>query len=320
MKNKYLLILAIIAFALLIWVFLIPDKKKDKIRVCFPPSLIASLPHWVAMEKGFYNGEGLEPFEIPFADSKVMISSIYNNEADFLPAVSLADLFNSSRNHRDKFPPIIISHSRMKRNPSFEGLLVANNQKISTLKDLENKTIAVYPGTTSLNTIKYFLIMNGVNISSITFKTAPPPEHQELLRKGEIDCSHLYEPFRTQALLSGNTIELFNGVYPSFNEPSAIGISVISNRFYNENRETADKLVRVWNKSINFIKDNDTEARRILMNKLKISDKVSVQATWVDATITSEINQATVDATIKSLVRIGLVDSANLFQPIYYAK
>ena len=320
MRNKILIGLSVLAIGLLVWVFLTPDKKKEKVRICFPPTLIASLPHWVAMEKGFYKEEGIDPTEIPFADSKTMISSLYNNDADFLPAVSLADFIINSKDFGNKFPPIIISHSRMKREPDFEALIIANGSTISTLKDLESKKIAVYPGITSLNTIKYFLTINGVNIKNIEFKPLPPAEHKDLLIKGEIDCSHLYEPMKSQALLNANVKILYNGVYPTFNEPSAIGISVISSKFHNEQPELSKKLLKVWDKSIAFIKDNNTEARQILMKQLKLSEEVAMKATWVDATNTSEVSEENIVKTINSLKKIGLIDSTFQFTNSYLLK
>jgi ABC-type nitrate/sulfonate/bicarbonate transport system substrate-binding protein len=304
MKNKLIIGLSVVVIALLIWVFLTPDRKKEKVRVCYPPTLIASLPHWVAMDKGFYRDEGIEPIELPFADSKTMISSLYNNDADYLPAVSFADFSLNSKEFGTKFPPIIISHSRFRREPNFESLLVLNNSKISSLKDLENKTIAVYPGVTSLNVVKYFLSQNGVNTSNITFLPMPPSEHIDLLIKGDIDCSHLYEPSKAQALMNSNIKELYNGVYASLNEPSAFGISVISRKFYTEQPELAKKIIKVWNRSITFIRENDSEARLILMKELKLSEKVSMKAVWVDATLTTEISEEILQKTIHSFQKV----------------
>jgi ABC-type nitrate/sulfonate/bicarbonate transport system substrate-binding protein len=316
MKNKILIGLTVFAVALIFWVFFTPDKKKEKVRVCFPPNLIASLPHWVAMEKGFYTEEGIEVTEIPFADSKTMISSLYSNDADFLPAVSFADFIINAKSYGSNLPPFIISHSRFKREPDFEALLVPNSSQISTLKDLEGKKIAVYPGITSLNAVKYFLSINGVNTDNITFMPLPPPQHIDLLIKGEVDCSHLYEPFKTQARLNSNMKELYNGVYASFNEPSAFGISVVSSKFYRDQPELAKKLLAVWNKSITYIREHNDEARMVLKDKLKLTDEVAKKAVWVDATLTSEVSEANLDATANSFKKI-FNDSTFQFSSIY---
>ena len=157
MKNKLLIGLGIIAIMLLVWVFLTPDKTKARVRICFPPHLIATMPHWVAIENNYYGDEGIEPVEIPLADSKAMISSLYSDDADFLPAVSLADFILTASDYEKSLPPIVISHSRMRRNPDFEALIVANGSEISRLTDLEGKRIAVYPGITSLLYNQIFL-------------------------------------------------------------------------------------------------------------------------------------------------------------------
>ena len=140
-----------------------------------------------------------------------------------------------------------------------------------------------------------------------------------MLIKGEIDCSHLYEPMKTQALLNSNTRELFNGVYPFFNEPSAIGISVISRSFYSEKRELSIRLLKVWDRSIDFIRNNDVEARKILMRELKLSEEVAFKSTWVDATLTSEVSEADILRTIMSLQKI-FQDSSFQFSSDYLLK
>lgn len=316
MKNKLLIGLTLLAIGLVIWVFVFPDKEKDKVRVCFPPNLIASLPHWIAMDKGFYTEEGIEISEIANNDSKIMMSSVYSNDADFLPAVSFADFIFSSQTYKNSLPHYIVSHSRFKRDPAFEALLVPNNSNIATLKDLENKKIAVYPGVTSLNAAKYFLTINGVDISNITFMPISPPQHIDFLLKGEADCSHLYEPFKTQAKLNNNMKELYNGVYASFNEPSAFGVSVISSKFYRENPEVAKKLLKIWDKSIRYIREHPDDASQVLEKRLKLSPEVALKAVWVDATLTSEVSEVTLKATAESFNKI-FSDSTFEFSSIY---
>lgn len=316
MKNKLLIGLSAIAVGLIIWVFFTPDKKKNNVRVCFPPNLIASLPHWVAMEKGFYSEVGLDVTEIPFAKSETMISSLYSNDADFLPAVSFADFIINSKDYGGNFPPYIISHGRFRRSPDFEALIIPSSSNIATLKDLENKKIAVYPGVTSENVVKYFLKINGVNTDKITFMPLPPPQHLDLLIKGEVDCAHLYDPYKTQARLNSNMKELYNGVYASLNEPSAFGISVISSKFYREQPEAAKKLLSVWDKSITYIREHNEEARKVLKDKLKLTNEVSLKAVWVDATLTTEISEKILEETTNSFIKV-FNDSTFQFSSIY---
>lgn len=316
MKNRIIVVLSVIALALLIWVFLTPNKEKGRVRICFPPTLIASLPHWVAMDQGFYAEEGIEPIELPFADSKTMISSLYYNDADYLPAVSFADFILNSKEFGTKFPPIIISHSNFRQEPNFEALLVLNDNNISTLKDLENKKIAVYPGITSLNVVKYFLEINGVNTTNIEFLPLPPTEHIALLLKGEIACSHLYDPMKTQALMNSDIKELYKGVYASLNEPSAFGMSLISRKFYTEQPELANKIIKVWNRSVKFIREHNQEARIILMKKMKLSEEVAMKSVWVDATLTTEISEETLQKTVDSFKKV-FNDSTFQFSSTY---
>ena len=110
-------------------------------------------------------------------------------------------------------------------------------------------------------------------------------------------------------LLNGNTKLLSNSIYASYNEPSGIGISAISNKFKNTHSDLVEKYFKTWNKSIDFIRKNPKESREILKKYLNLSKAESDSAVWVDATRTDEISKFTLLETINSLQEIGLIDN-----------
>jgi NitT/TauT family transport system substrate-binding protein len=314
-KSSFIIVFAIIIVFFAIKYF-IPSKEKVVVNVVFPPSLIASLPHWVALENNYYQEAGISinPYEVN--DSKLMIGAIYSKDADFLPAVSLSDVINTSSNKAVK--PIIFSHSRMTLNPSFEALLVSFNSSIKNYKDLENKRIGVYPGVTSEATVKKFLEDHNVDIGTIKISQLAPPEHMKMLQNGQIDCSHSYEPFKSMMLSDNNAKPLSPSLYASFNEPSAIGVSVISPYFVDEHPEIAEKLLAVWDKAVDFIENHEAEARKILKQKLKLTQQVAENAVWVNVTKVEDFSKSTLKSTIESYKTIGLIDANFNLTKSYY--
>jgi len=294
--------LAIVAVVLFI---VVPPKTRDTVRVVNPPSIIASLPHWVAEERGFYRDAGIEVKAIAVSSSALMAQAITSRDADVLPAVSLVDVLANQGQALDR--PLIFSHSRMVKDPPFESILVLTGSKLATFKDLAGKRIAVYPGATSTEAVKLFLRENGVDPISVVFRPLPPPEHITALERGDVDASHLYEPLRTQALAGKLCRELVRSVYAYLNEPSAIGVSAISSRFAMERPKAAQRYLEAWDRSIIFIREHPDEARAILAQRLKLSPDVAKSATWVDATLLAELDMNALSLTVATVKKMGLV-------------
>lgn len=306
-KTAALLALAVVAL-FVIYIRLGPPPSPETVRVVTPPTIIASLPVWVAEEKGMFVGRGLNIQLIDLTNSRLMVEAMLAGNADVLPAVSLADLANTGNPGNMALMHVkIYSHSRMKKNPPFESILTQTVNSIGTLKDLEGKRIAVYPGITSELAVKQFLKASGVNTETITFAKLPPPEHEPSLLRGDVQAMHVYEPFRTLSLQNGKTRELSGSIYASLNEPSAIGCSAISRNFFRSNPTIANKFLDAWDEAILFIRNHPEESRRILSKRLSLPDSVAKSATWVDATSSTETSYKILSDTISSAKEAGIV-------------
>jgi len=167
--------------------------------------------------------------------------------------------------------------------------------------------VAVYPGMTSELAVKHFLKASGVDVEKVKFVKLPPPEHESSLLRGDVHAIHVYEPFRTLSLQNGKTREISESIYASLNEPSGIGCSAISRNFYRTNPKTANKFLDAWDEAILFIRNNPEESRRILSKRLSLPESVGKNATWVDATSTSETNYKILSETISSAKSAGIV-------------
>lgn len=311
MKSKKLLsLLAGTSMLLLLVLFLAPKKTEQSmsvVRVAFPPHLIASLPHWVALDRKLYEDQGLMVHSDPIVSSKTMIDALYTGEIDVLPAVSLKDVLVGLEKRTDSKSIVFYSHSRMRRTPPFENILVPVNSPISTLKDLKGKNIAVYPGGTSKKVVNYFLSQNDISPDEVTIIEIPPPEHFSALSRGDVDASHSYEPLRTQYISENAVRSLSDSLYASLSEPSAIGVSVMSKSFSMEKPDAKRRFLKAWDSAIYIIRNEPTLANRILSDRLKISQKIASDATWVDATTTEEFNKKTIQKTSESLKAAGVI-------------
>lgn len=319
MKRGVVLLLGLLGLAVVaIALFVVPPRETHPVRIVSPPAIIASLPHWIAEERGLYADEGIEIRTVSFNSSRLMIEALYGKDADFLPAVSLADVALAAIN-RGSDQIRIISHSRMKTDPAFEAIVVPGASGIRNLGDLAGKKIGVYPGETSRGIVEYYLRSNGVDTNAVKFVPMAPPDHLQSLVRGDIDASHLYDPLRTQYLRAMSGRAVSPSIYATLNEDSAVGVTVISQRFAQENPAAARAIIRVWDKAIGIIRRDPEFSRRVLADRMKLSRDVATAATWVDATKTSELSPSHIKATLITLTRAGLLPKGKEVPPAVYA-
>ncbi len=313
MKKIIFISLTAIAILLTVYYYYIPDNKEVNVRIGVLPTIVSTLPHWVAMEKGYYKDANIKVSEYPNNSSKMLVELLQNNDLDFLTGVSTTDVINSYADINNPLKAKIISHAQIKSQEPFEGLLVPRGSTIVNLKNLENKTIAVYPGGTAEATLRIFLSKKGIDISKMKFREVPPPLHLDVLRSGDVDCSFTYEPMRTFCLEDEKTREIYSSIYTSFSDPVAIGVTVLSNKIIEDKSDTKNKIVSIWDKSIDFINSNPVEARKILMKYLKLDEYTSQHSSWTYLTKSTEMNEKTIENTVNAYKEIKVINPLYIF-------
>lgn len=322
-SKKLLFSLVVISISLLVVIIFVNPKESSEertVKIAIPPHLIASLPHWIAEDRRLYQNQGLEIRVDTIVSSKSMVDALYSGEVDVLPAVSLKDVLVANEKRSSENGVVFFSHSRMKRIPPFENILVPTGTSINKLSDLEGKTIAVYPGGTSRLVVLHYLKSNGVNIGSVNIIELPPTEHFSSMSRGDVDASHSYEPIRTQLLSENSVKSLSDSLYASLNDPSAIGVSVVNKNILKQRPEVAKKIFDIWDQAIEIIRSEPSYSAEVLSLRLKINNDVARKATWVDATKTDELDPEMIQLTGKSLKDAGVIDFSPALREAHFIK
>src|SRR5436190_10503471 len=133
MNSKRVLFALVSVVVLLVIVnYLLKPPVTYDIRIVTPPSIIPSLPHWVAIERGFYKDAGLKVLNIDVTSSTLMVQALTSGDAEILPAVALVDVVNAKASPNR---PLIFSQSRLKVEPPFDAMIVMRGSLISNLKE-----------------------------------------------------------------------------------------------------------------------------------------------------------------------------------------
>ena len=255
-----------------------PDEKEPTIKIGYL-NIVASLPLFVAEEKGFLEQEGIEYEAIPTASSNQLVDGIVAGNLDCFIESSAVPVLALELQSPDKLK--VFSVSEITPQTPFDTLLVKENSTIKTLSDVSGKRIGVFPGSTATNLLKKYLTDKGINISGTTFVPMPPQNHLTALLRGSVDVIHAYEPTTAIALTKGGFRQLYGSVYADMISPNPQGVAVVSKVFLERHPQVAEKVIRAFEKAMTFMKEHDAETRNILISRMKLPEDAAKRCVFL---------------------------------------
>lgn len=271
---KHIVIAAGIIFlvGLLVLVF---GSRKDlptTVRIGYL-NITASMPLFVAEEKGFLAAENIQYEAIPIATSNQLVDGVLAGNLDLFVESSAVPVLSAEIQLPGRLK--VFSVSSITKKTPFDTLLVKKGSKIKSLLNLTGKTIGVFPGSTATSLLKKFLADRGVNTSTITFVPLPPQNQLTALLAGSIDAVHVYEPTTSIALSNGNVEQLYGSVYAEMLDHNPQGVAVVSSKFIDKNPEIGRKVIRALERSMIFMREHESESRQILAKRMNLDPLVA---------------------------------------------
>lgn len=263
---------AFVVIALIVALFFVlrgSEEKETTVRIGYL-NIVASLPLFVAEEKGFLKDEGIKYETTVIATSNQLVDAVVAKNLDCFIESSAVPVLSVELQSPGKLK--VFSVSEITPQAPFDAVLVKEDSPIRTLSDLIGKKIGVFPGSTAMNLLKKYLADKGLNVSSITFVPMPPSNHLAGLLEGSVDAIHTYEPTTAIALSKGGVRKLYGSIYAEMLSPNPQGVAVVGTSFVTEHPETARKVIRALERAMNYMKENDAETRQILIRKMNLSE------------------------------------------------
>ncbi len=280
---KKLLITASLIFATIgaVWFMGTNNAQQEDndyvVRITFSEHHSGALPFFIAEEKGLFEKAGIKYKKISIASSNQMVETLISGHADIIAESSIIPALFAETKSAGKTK--IFALSDFSSTPPFDYILVKKDSPIKSLKDLEGKNIAVYPGSTATSFMKYFLNKNGVNTSTVRFTPMLPSMHIVALNSGSVDASHIYEPIASIGLLQGLT-PLYDSVYSSIQKDSPLGVSLFSTDFVTKYPLKAAKIEVIFKEAMQFMRDNEEETRNILAKHINLKPEVAKRVNY----------------------------------------
>jgi NitT/TauT family transport system substrate-binding protein len=149
--------------------------------------------------------------------------------------------------------------------------MIIGKPGIDTVKDLKGKTVAVEFGLVEHELLLKALETNGMTESDITLSKVSTNDTPQILASGKADAVGCWYP------ISGQALKTVGGSKPLFTSANAPGLIfdelAVSKESLAAHRDDWKKLVQVWFKTVDFIKDPATheEAVKIMAGKVSVS-------------------------------------------------
>jgi len=220
----------------------------------------SSLPLYVGLEKGYFEEAGIKLNLANITSGVQAYEYLIENIIDVGQFPIDPIIFDNPPKGRLKIFMVLKYTETTNRN--FDNLLTRNDSNISSLKDLEGKNVGIFPGITSQIILRYYLNSNGVNASKVRLVSLGPEAQLDFLSAGDIDALWAYQPVATLGLQQGLK-KIDGSIYNKLNV-TLYSVYAFSENFLASKPELANKFFEAMMKSVQFIDENENEAKEIL--------------------------------------------------------
>jgi NitT/TauT family transport system substrate-binding protein len=244
------------AFWLIVNLFLVGIVHAEPVRIAYLQSDIHQLPCWVALDKGFYEKEGVKVEVAGIIKAGPELMSAFAAGALDMGYVGVAPATTAVANRTAKV--VVLAQV----NTEGSALVVKRDGKIQTIPELVGKSVAV-PGHSTVQDFLFRKALGKFKIQPdlVKIMVLKPPEMIGALRTDQIDAFIAWEPYPAKAVTSevGRVIASSRDIWKD--HPCCV--LTADERFFEGHPEKAKSVVRGHVKAIEFIRQHREEAIKI---------------------------------------------------------
>jgi len=241
------------------------------IRIAVLQNDVHHLPLWVALDKGLFKEQGVDPEIAGIFRAGPEIMSAFSAGSLDMAYVGEAPTVTASANGTAKV--VILAQV----NTEGSAIVVGKNSHIKTISDLEGKQVAI-PGYSTVQDLllRKALTESGIDPKHIKITVIKPPEMISAVRTNQIDAFIAWEPYPAQAVCkdAGKILTYSSQIWKD--HPCCV--LVADKQFAQENPERMKSVLKVHRKAVDFIRDNPDEALRIATKHTGLDEQTAKQA------------------------------------------
>lgn len=301
MRNRNIMWVGLIVVVAIVVGIIIANNNDDEQKNTVATKMMVGhinlandLPAFVAKEKGYFSNEKLDVTLKKLDSSKLATDALYAGSIDASAGSSTVPLLGAESSQPGKAKIYALGYTGKEEKTTLGGFVVLKDSEIEGVADLAGKKIAVFPGGTAKILLTRYLKAQNVDTSEIQWVEQVPPLWAASLQNGAVDSVYAYEPQYTifkQDQSNPVRVVAF-GALENEISPLYLGGATLSTSFIGSHNDAAKAYIRAYYKGIDFIKNNESEARQILAKYTGIKPEVAnAMNLYPDAKI-KDINKA----------------------------
>ena len=161
---------------------------------------------------------------------------------------------------------------------------------ISSIKELKGKKVGVEIGFVGHLLLLNALEKNGMTEKDVELVNVPTNETPQVLASGQVDAIVAWQPNSGQAL---NLVPGSTRIYSSSDEPGLIyDVLAVSPSSLTQHRAEWVKVLKVWNKVVAYLNDEETRAEAISIMAARVGLSPSEYEGFIDGTKIMSIDES----------------------------
>lgn len=278
--------------------------------------LTASAPLYLAMEKGYFEDEGLTVEAVPATGGAVGVPGVVSNDVQ----VATGNLISLMQAKEQGIALVAVAADNEGAEDikdvdhTTDAILVRPDSGIKTAEDLEGKTIAVN-ALSSLGdaTIKAALEKRGVDVATLEFTELGFPDMVGALEAKRVDAIWEVEPFYTAAKDAG-----FRPISYPFEEAARglpLGVSFVTQEFAEANPTTVKRFKSALDRAGKELSTDDALLRKTVPTFSEITPEVANKMAL--PLLTPEFSEENVQGLADISLEYGLLDEEPDLEEIF---
>lgn len=242
----------------------------------------------IAQEKGFFEEEGLDVEVSVFSYGPPIVEALTSGDLD-VGLLGDQPAFSAISNGVDIeiFSAVGSSNHR-------HGLIARDDSNIESIADLKGKKVSVPVGSNAQPLLYIYLDEAGLKDTDVEIVNLGVTDAETSIIAGDIDAAVVYEPHFTSVATKENGVHV---VTDAEGYKDYVTIEVTRRDYAKENPEQIAKLLRAWNKAIEWSNNNQQEAAQIVYD----ADGVDI-ATTLKYFETTDVHLNLTDTDVDAIV------------------
>jgi NitT/TauT family transport system substrate-binding protein len=316
MKKKFLVVLVL----LFLVTILSPNHSmaQDEVKIGYL-GLVVALPTFVALEKGYFQEQGLKVTATLFESGTIITDALVSGRIDVQTGSAIIGHWLLEQNMADTFKIFIMYGNRAVLQDNTMALMVSKDSPLNGIGDLKGKRMGTFPGVASLALAKAVLRNSFDPDKEITLIEVPPGNIVQALAAGQIDAYFAPEPFGMMGEAKGVGRRLVKSPLLLLNLKTGIPGAPFSfnSKFLKEKPLVAKKVKAAYYKAVDLINTNETESRKFLMKYGNLPEPFAMKIPWEHWVKVEEYDKTWGQPYFELLKKEGLfqkhVDTSKLF-------